>query len=428
MSETPAAGGKGKMHYAWKIVIACILVKLGVEGAVAACMGNFITPIVTDLGCKVSELTMYTSINAISMALLYTVAAKVLTRKKIGLVMGIAATVQAVSICAMGTFNNVHLFYITGATIGASNAFTGFVALPIIINMWFKKKNGTVLGSIVAIGSAASVGYSYLSAALISGYGWRRAYFVLGIMAFVISVPAILIWIRRPEEVGVTPYGATDAEAEEMKSDLKAASIAGITKKQAFRLPFVYIAWIACILISYGCGVPYYINTFCTMELGQSITFGAMAQICLMLGTMLSSIIVGRINDRISVQAGLAFGAVMNALGFGLMFASFRNPVYAYPASFIVGLGNSMYTVQCPLLAQHVVGQEHYSEIWSVMMMANSLIGGGLFSTIGAIYDNTGTYRGAFVMTSVLFFIALILGCIAMNMSTKYRRKMAEQE
>ena len=67
---------KAKMHYAWKIVIACILMKLGTGGAAAAAVGNFITPIVQELGCKVSQLTMFTSIQAISMALLYTTAAR----------------------------------------------------------------------------------------------------------------------------------------------------------------------------------------------------------------------------------------------------------------------------------------------------------------------------------------------------------------
>ena len=39
------------MHYAWKIVIACILMKLGTGGACMAAVGNFITPIVQELGC-----------------------------------------------------------------------------------------------------------------------------------------------------------------------------------------------------------------------------------------------------------------------------------------------------------------------------------------------------------------------------------------
>ena len=411
------------LHYAWKIVIACILLKLGVEGAVAVCMGSFITPIVNELGCKVSELTLYTSITAISMALFYTTAAKVVTKKKIGLILGIAVVIEVVSVGLMATFKNVHLFYITGVTIGVSQAFTGFVALPIIINMWFKVKNGTVLGIVAAVGSAASLIYTYLSASLIAGIGWRSAYLTLAIIAFIISVPSTFLLLRRPEEVGVEPYGSDQEEIIQAVSNQN--NEFSLTKKEAFKLPIIYIAWLACILISYGCGVPYYINTFSTMELGQSITFGATAQICLMLGTMLSSIIVGRINDKFGVIAGLGWGAVTTTAGFAVMFLSFGKPFFALVSAFIVGLGNSMYTVQCPLLGRSIVGSKNYSEIWSIMMIANSLIGGGLFSTIGLFYDNFGTYRGAFIMSSCLFIAAFFLGVFVIHKSNQMKKAYA---
>ena len=67
-------GTTKKMHYAWKVVIACILIKIGSAGALSASMGNFVTPIVQELGCQVSQFTMVTSIQAVAMALLYTTA------------------------------------------------------------------------------------------------------------------------------------------------------------------------------------------------------------------------------------------------------------------------------------------------------------------------------------------------------------------
>lgn len=78
-----------------------------------------------------------------------------------------------------------------------------------------------------------------------------------------------------------------------------------------------------------------------------------------------------------------------------------------------------MYTVQCPLLARTVVGDKHYSEIWALMMMINSLIGGGLCFTIGLFYDLAGTFRGAFVMGIILFALAAVLGNISLNMRKK---------
>ncbi len=187
-----------KMHYAWKVVIACIAIKVGSAGVTMACMGNFVTPIVKELGCQVSEFTMFTSIEAISMALLYTFAAKMLTTKKIGLVVGIASVAEVTGVLMMSSYHSVYLFYLSGAIIGIAQAFTGFVAIPIIINMWFKKNAGTVLGVVVAVGSAAIVFYSLLSAQLITAFGWRQAYLIMGIMAAVLTIPAVFFFFKSP--------------------------------------------------------------------------------------------------------------------------------------------------------------------------------------------------------------------------------------
>ncbi len=415
-----------KLHYAWKVVIACIFIKIGTGGATACCMSSFVTPIVTELGCKVSELTLYTSINAITMALLYTTAARVIGRRKIGLIMGVASCGEVLGILLMAFYREVHLFYISGALIGASQAFNGFVALPIIINMWFKKKSGMVLGTVTAVGSGASVLYGLLSGQLITSFGWRTSYLILAAMAFILTVPVVFRYIRKPDEVGVAPYGAEESQETGEAGNASDDDGHSLTKKQAFRMPMTWIAWISCILFSYGCGVAYYVATFSTMELGQSTNFGARAYMMLSLGAILSSLVTGKINDRYGVRAGLVWGMVTTVAGYAAMFLSFSKPAFVYPAIFIVGLGSCMYMVQCPLMARSIVGTKHYPEIWSLMMMANSLIGGGLYSTIGLFYDNTGTYRGAFVMAMILYVAASLLGILAVRMSDNMKKQINE--
>lgn len=415
---------KKKMHYAWKVVIAVILIKLGTGGFTAVAMGNFVTPIVTELGCQVSELTTYTNFNAISMALLYTTAAKWLNTRHIGKIMGIACIAEVIGLGLMSTYQTVEMFYISGTIIGIGNAFTGFVAVPIIINMWFKKNNGTVLGSVVAVGTAISVLYSLMTAQLITNLGWRTSYIIMAIAAAVISIPAVFVLIKTPEEVGCKPYGAEETDPAGPTVASGAAEF-GLTKKQAFRLPLLYLAWIACVMYSYSCGVAGYVTPFVTMELGQSINFGATVGVCSSLGGTLSSLIVGKLNDRYGVKTGLMWGTVTTAMGYGIMMLSFSNPLFVYPAAFVVGLGNSMYMVQCPLLARSIVGNKEYSAIWSMMMMINSLIGGGLYSSIGLFYDKLGSFRGAFIMAIGFYIVASILGCISMNQSQKLHKNQA---
>ncbi len=414
-----------KKHYAWKVMIACILIKVGIDGMTMCAMGNFVTPIVQELGCGVGALTAYTSINAVAMALLYTTAAKYLNTKNIGKIMGTAALVQVIGLALMATYKSVVMFYISAAVIGLAQAFTGYVAVPLVINMWFKKNTGTVLGTVMAVGSVATTIYSFLTGQLISAFGWRTSYVIMAVAAAVISVPALYLVIRRPEEVGCAPYGADEAPQVDLQQAEPAGDGFSLTRKEAMALPMFYIAWLACICFSYGSGVAINLQTFSTLELGQSITFGSVVGVALNLGTIFSSLIVGRINDRRGVKAGIVWGVITTALGLGGMFLAYGNPALVIPAAFAVGLGNTMYTVQCPLLARTVVGERHYSDIWAVMMMANSMIGGGLCFTIGLFYDLGGTFRGAFVMGIVLFVMAAVLGFAAINMSQKLRKSQS---
>lgn len=405
---------KKKLHYAWKVVIACIAIKLGSGSVAMACMGNFVTPIVNELGCQVSEFTMFTSIEAISMALLYTTAAKMLTTKRIGMVAGTAVVAEVAGILLMSFYHSVQPFYISAVIVGVAEAFTGFVALPIIINMWFKKNAGTVLGIVVAVGSGATVFYSLLSAQLITAFGWRQAYLIMGCMGAVLTIPAVFILLKSPEEAGCLPYGADEIQMPSEENNFVSDGVS-LTKKQAFAMPLLYVAWFACVLFSYGSGVQSYTTTFFTMELGQSINAGSIVGVCASFGGILSSLIVGKINDKRGVKAGLIWGAATTTAGYLLIFMGYTNPVFVFPAVFIVGLGSTMYMVQCPLLARKVVGDQYYAEIWARMMVINSLVGGGLFSSIGLFYDKLGTYKGAFIMAIVLYVAAWILGVITIN-------------
>ncbi len=409
-----------KIHYAWLVFISCILLKAGLGGAVMCISGNFVTPIVEDLGCMVSQFTMVVSVEAAAMAVMYTTAARVLTTKNIGRVMGIASLAEVVGIALMGTYNNVWMFYLSGIIIGIGVAFNGFIAVPIVVNMWFRKKAGTVLGIIIAVEGLSTVLFTLLTAQMIVGMGWRMAYFMMALICLIVSVPAVFMFIKTPQQVGCEPYGSEDSSAASAaEAESIQASEWGLTRKQAVRSPIFYMAWITCMMYSVGCGVQMYIANFATMELGKTISFGANAAMCMSLGCVASSIILGHINDRFGVKAGLGWGALFITLGYLGMMMSIRNNALLIPSSLLVGLAGSMYTVQCPLLARTALGGKDYSSIWSLMMTGNSLIGALSFSAIGLFYDVGNSYRGAFIMAICLYIGALLIGSVAVNRSRK---------
>lgn len=43
---------KKKIHYAWVVFASCILLKMGLGGAVMCIAGNFVTPVVAELAAR----------------------------------------------------------------------------------------------------------------------------------------------------------------------------------------------------------------------------------------------------------------------------------------------------------------------------------------------------------------------------------------
>lgn len=372
--------------------------------------GSFVTPAVNDLGCAVSRFTMVVSIQAAVMAFMYPIASKILIKKKIGTVMGLATLIQMIGVALMGVYRTVEMFYISGVMIGIGAAFTGFAAIPVIVHMWFKKKTGMALGIIMAAENIGIVVCSALSAQLITWCGWRITYVIIASLSLILSVPAVFLFVKSPEEAGCRPYGA-----EERMEAVGITHEWGLTWREAVRTRAFYFAWFVGMCYSVCYSVQGYIATFATMELGQSITFGAQAAMCMSLGCIISSIALGFINDKFGAKAGLGYGVLCILIGYGSMILSIQVPALCIPAALIVGFGGSMYTVQCPLIARLVVGSREYSAIWSFMMVGNSMIGALSFSPIGLFYDIKGSYRGAFIMAILLYIAAFVIGSVAID-------------
>ncbi len=422
---------KTGIHYAWVILLCSILMAVAGFGVVGSVSGNFVTPVVREFNVSVSSFTMFTSVEAASMALLYTVASKILTKKKIGRVMGIALLLEFVGIALMGLYRSIPFFYFSGMLLGIGAAFTRFTAIPILINMWFKKKAGFALGLTISFGSVGGIVFNYLSAVFITSYGWRNAYFILALIGAIISVPLVFVLVKSPQDKGILPYGAEEADDSEAKLNASQQIEWGPTRREAMRKPLFYLVWITCMCYSIGSCMSGYVANFTTMELGQTITFGATVSIAVTVGTVLCSSILGILNDKLGVRAGLLWGAVFSVAGMSMMILSIKNSALLIPAAVVMGLGNSMYTVQAPLIARSTLGGKHYAAIWAVMMTGNSLVGALSFAPMGLFYDKVGSYKGAFILCMAMYAAGLIFGSIAVakgkKLKVEYMQKAMEE-
>lgn len=415
-----------KVHYAWIILLCCILLALGATGAISSFRTNFITPVTQDFGCSVTAFTMTGSIECIAMALLYTTASRVLTTRRIGRVMFWAVLLELVGLALMSVYPSIYFFYISGVMLGIGSAFSVYMAVPLVINMWFRKRSGLALGIYAASMCAANVFYSLFSGKLITSYGWRRAYLVIAILGAVLSLPALFFLMKSPEEKGIQPYGYSEGDAPDTAVKKEDTETWGYSRERALKMPLFYIVWGVCMLYSVGTCAPGFLAAFATKELGLTISQGAFAFSLYSVGSVICSFMLGVINDRFGLKAGMLWGAVFNSAGMLCLVFSTPERSLLIIGAILVGVGcMGMYSVQAPLLAKNTLGNKHYSSIWSIMMTGNSLIAGIASPLLSMFYDKGGSFKGVFILSMSFFITALVVGSLAVTKSERMRAQGA---
>ena len=107
-----------------------------------------------------------------------------------------------------------------------------------IITQWFDKKRGFALG-LMGLGFAISMGlHPPISDFLITTYGWRHAWVIIGLSTWIIMLPPLIfLAINKPEDVNLRPDGVI-ANTKTTSDNNK---IFGLTLNEALKEKSFYI-------------------------------------------------------------------------------------------------------------------------------------------------------------------------------------------
>jgi len=120
----------------------------------------------------------------------------------------------------------VYLFYGVMVSVWGSPANVSLLSTAM---RWFTSKRGLMSG-IVKVGTGLGIMIiPVLSGHLISNYGWRTTFVILGFICLVVIVPLAQLLRRDPSQKGLIPYGESSERAVELKQENK-----GFSPQQAF--------------------------------------------------------------------------------------------------------------------------------------------------------------------------------------------------
>ncbi len=286
-------------------------------------------------------------------------------------------------------------------------AYPGLLPIPVaVVTRWFDRNRGFALGITLAGVGVGTLAMPPLIALLVSGYGWRPAFLILGIFVCLSCIPPCVLFMRDPEVNGNgLPEGGDKSEVDPMPmgDSGPSFSLPEAVRTRAFWLLFflygISITVLGMIMVHI---VPHLTDT------GMSATAAANVLGAIGLGSVVGRIVAGAVADRYGSRRVLAACLIVKGLVlFALPGASVF--VVAYGLGVLYGVSYGGFMVIIPALTSYLFGLSAMGAIFATISIAEG-IGFGLGSYLaGYIWDVTGSYQMMFRIA-----IALILASIAL--------------
>ena len=142
---TTTAKKKG-IHFAWFVLIGVLLMMGLCRGGINSGMGLFFQPISADMHIGVGEVAMMSSISALITMFWSPFAGRLLDKFDIRIITVVAVAIQAGCFAALSLVDAVWGFYALAGIMAFGSVFATQLVGPMMINRWFKDKNGLAMG------------------------------------------------------------------------------------------------------------------------------------------------------------------------------------------------------------------------------------------------------------------------------------------
>ena len=425
-------GRPSRFYYGWVIVVVFFVVEFLTYATSGSTITLFFAPMQNDLGWSLTQLTGAVTASVIASMIVAPIIGPLLDRfgaRPILIVSGLAA---GIALVLMSRVQFVWQYWLLFAFIGAMGmGEMGRLSTPVVVTKWFVRKRGRALAIASSGGVAGGTVMAPVVGWIIDRYGWEAGWLMLAGGILFISLPLVVLFMRRvPEDMGLRPDGdPPDLEASQTANARRRtyADEAQWTLAKAYRTRALWFLVAGSNLISFATSsVSYHQVTFFVNE-GMSVTGAAYvlsASLALSVG---ARFLWGFIVERYSVRWSLAVMAGFRALG------TLSLVVVPYPfniPTFVVGwglLGGAFGLLQ-PIAWADYYGRGFQGSIQGTLrplLQASRLVAPLLMAVL---FDLNDSYTVAFALAGAVAGVAVVLYAFAAPPVLKVRSLPPEGE
>lgn len=402
---------KKQMHFGYAVVAALIITSFMPLSMGLSCAGIFYPSLSVALEVEPGMLSYYTSILWVAALVALPFMGKLLNNKDARLCLCAAVTLIALTFVWLSFVSALWQFYVAGAAMGVGVGMLLFLAPSTLINRWFAKRAGFLLGIVMAFTGIGGVVWSSVGGVLIQSIGWSATYLAFALCS-ALTIPVTLFMVAsHPKDKGLIPFGATIEALEGMKPDgAEAASTISVQASEAYKMPVFYLICILCFTLNIGMYVYFMVPSYAaTLEISAALPLlGATASSVAMAGQTVSKLILGATGEKapsISTITALALG-IVGVAGFALLGGSV---IAFYVSAFCFGVYYGITNVMMPLFTRASFGDADYAKIYARVSMVASVSNAAAAFIWGTLIDATQSYMPMFVGVIALMAISCVM-------------------
>ncbi|TGQ87226.1 MFS transporter [Mesorhizobium sp. M8A.F.Ca.ET.208.01.1.1] len=376
------------LSYRWVIVAAGALMSCVAIGTMFS-LAIFLEPMALDTNWSRAGISSAMTLNFLVMGLGGFAWGALSDRFGARIVVTIGAVLLGLALVLASRAGSLLTFQITyGVLVGlAASAF--FAPMIALTSGWFDTNRGLAVSLVSAGMGVVPMTISPLARWLISAYEWRTAMFDIGLLAWVLLLPAVLL-VRQPPKPA-----ASDAAAAPV------AEGAGLTVEQALRSPqFIVLGLTFFACCAAHSGPIFHMVSYamlCGVAPMAAVSIYSVEGLAGLGGRLLYGVLADRLGVKPVLIAGLAIQAIVIAA-----YLSIRQLDQFYMLAVIFGATYGGVMPLYAVLAREYFGQRILGTVFGAATMLSSL-GMALGPLAGGmIFDAYASYHWLFIGSAVI--------------------------
>ena len=412
-----------KTHYHWIVAAVALLQMLIYGGVINNLTSYHIIPVSEGLSISRTAFSLAVSVKS-GVAVFSIIGSGMLIQK-----MGYRKTVTMGLIAVSGAFlifslMRAYWMLVAGCVlVGLAEGICATSGVTHLINRWFHRRRGLVLGLVTAATGVGSTLVGVVQTYAIDNISWRASFSSAVAMLFLTAL-AIFFFVRNaPDDIGLKPYGEGQEEKKGKKTEVWSGySMEFLRKRPAFYL-MILCSLLSCICISSTQHniVPHF------QDMGMTATEANKIYGTMMLILGLVKLSFGALSDKIGARKVALICLSACAAGLVLLLMLPVQGAWLLVALLVYVLGIPLTTLIVPLLSPELFGRKAQSQYIGIFMSTTAaapIIAGPLSNFI---FDKVGSYRPVFWSGAAAAVLLIGVYCVLYGMVRRDRKNLPEE-